>query len=116
MEKYTGPERRAAVRIPARYVVSYRRQDSGVDYDITQLTNISTGGVLLTSSIGFNKGDRLKMNIRFPFDYGNTAVSGEVVDSQKVVRLIYETRLKFLDLAPAVFQQLADLADKKEEL
>jgi Tfp pilus assembly protein PilZ len=79
------------------------------NYDLTQTKNVSQGGILLTTNRKFEKGTQLAMTIRFPFITQRIELTGEVVDSKEVVRdLIYETRIKFLDLDEEFFKKLGN--------
>ncbi|MCM8787014.1 MAG: PilZ domain-containing protein [Candidatus Omnitrophica bacterium] len=109
MAEYTGPERRKYPRLNANFVVSYRIKEVPDNFDISQTKNVSGGGILLTTNRKFEKGTLLTLNIRFPFLADRIEVTGEIVDSKEIVRdLIYETRIKFLDLDPDVLKKLQD--------
>ncbi len=107
MEKYTGPERRKYPRLNTNFVVSYRLKQIPDSYDISQSKNVSQEGMLLTTNRYFDKGTLLAMIIRFPFFAGKIEATGEVVESKEVVKnLLYETRIKFLDLEKDFFESL----------
>lgn len=109
MGNYTGPERRKHSRVDANFVVSYRIKEIPDNYDLSQTKNISQGGMLLTTNKEFGRGTYLAMTIRFPLVPHKIEVTGEVVDSKEVVRdLIYETRIKFLDLDEEFFRKLGE--------
>jgi c-di-GMP-binding flagellar brake protein YcgR len=108
MEEYYGIEQRKYPRIEAQYLVSYRCEDIADSYDITQTKNISQGGVLVTTSKAFDKGDCLLMNIRFPFIYRDSDIKGEVVDSEKITDSVYETRIKFLNIDEECFHKIGE--------
>ncbi len=114
MEKYSGPEKRKHPRIEANFVVSYRIKEPGKGYDLSQTKNVSQGGMLLTTNRAFQKGTYLAMSIRFPLVPHKIEVTGEVVDSKEVVRdLIYETRIKFLDLDEDFFRDLGKFIEER---
>ena len=109
MVEYNGPERRKHNRLTVNFVVSYRVKQLPESYDLSQSKNVSQGGMLLTTNREFSLGTQLAMTIRFPFTSVKIEVHGEVVASKEVVRnLIYETRLKFLDLPEDFFKRLGD--------
>ena len=109
MGGYSGPEKRKFPRVDANFVISYRIKEMVDGYDLTQSKNVSQGGILLTTNRLFNKGTMLAMTIRFPLIPQKIDVTGEVVDSKEVVRdLIYETRIKFLDLDEDFFKKLGE--------
>jgi len=114
MEEYGGPEKRKHPRLEANFVVSYRIKEPMGSYDLSQTKNVSQGGILLTTNRIFDKGIQLVMNIRFPLVPHKIEVTGEVVDSKEIVRdLIYETRIKFLDLDEGFFKELGEFIKKK---
>lgn len=109
MSEYSGPEKRKHPRLSANFVISYRIKEMVDGYDLSQSKNVSQGGILLTTNRLFSKGTFLAMTIRFPLIPQKIEVTGEVVHSREVVRdLIYETRIKFLDLDEDFFQKLGE--------
>lgn len=107
MEKYTGPEKRKYERVNGNFVVSYRVKKIPNHYDLSQTKNVSQGGLLLTTNKQFEAGTQLAMTIRFPFVEQRIETTGEVVHSKEVVKgLIYETRIKFIDLSESFFAEL----------
>jgi len=107
MEKYTGPEKRKHQRVGGNFVVSYRVKKIPDYYDLSQTKNVSQGGLLLTTNKQFEAGTQLAMTIRFPFVEERIETTGEVVHSKEVVKgLIYETRIKFIDLSENFFIEL----------
>lgn len=109
MDKYGGPERRKFSRMDANFVISYRIKEVVDGYDLTQSKNVSQGGILLTTNRLFSKDTILAMTIRFPLIPQKIDVTGAVVGSKQIVRdLIYETRIKFLDLDEEFFQKLGE--------
>ncbi|MDD3297032.1 MAG: PilZ domain-containing protein [Candidatus Omnitrophica bacterium] len=110
---YSGPERRKFSRMDANFVVSYRIKEFPDGYDLTQTKNVSQGGILLTTNKVFDKGTFLAMTIRFPLVPQKIEVTGEVIASKEIVRdLIYETRIKFLDLDEEFFQKLGEFIEE----
>ena len=107
MHNYGGPERRNLPRIDANFVVSYRIKSES--YDLSQTKNLSQGGMLLTTNRAFDKGTLLAMIIRFPLVPQKIETTAEVVSSREVVKgLIYETRVRFLDLDQDFFTKLGE--------
>jgi hypothetical protein len=114
MDKYSGPEKRKHPRLEANFVVSYRIKEPGKGYDLSQTKNVSQGGMLLTTNKIFENGTYLSMNIRFPLVPQKIEVTGEVVDSREIVRdLIYETRIRFLDLDEDFFRDLGEFIKER---
>ena len=109
MEKFKGSEKRGHPRLNANFVVSYRIQKAPENYDLTQTKNVSQGGLMVTTNRKFDKDTFLAITIRFPFIMQRIEVTGQVVESREVVRnLIYETRVKFLDLDDDFFKKLGE--------
>lgn len=114
MDKFKGQERRNHPRVNANFVVSYRIQKAPDNYDLSQTKNVSQGGLLVTTNRKFEKGIFLAITIRFPFIMQRIEVTGQVVESKEVVRnLIYETRVRFLDLDTEFFRKLGEFIDKR---
>jgi len=106
-DNFSGQERRKFPRTQATFVVSYRIKDIPDDYDLSQTRNVSQGGILITTNRFFGDGVHLKITIRFPFVPQKIEATGEVVSCTEVVKnIIYETRIKFLDLDMEIFQKV----------
>jgi len=113
MSGYSGAERRRHSRMSANFIVSYRVRQVPDNYDLSQSKNVSQGGMMLTTNKKFENGTHLAMTIRFPFVSQKIRVLAEVVDSNEIVRnLIYETRIKFLDLDEEFFRKMGDFVNK----
>ena len=109
MQGYSGPEKRKHPRIEANFVVSYRVKDPSARYDLSQTKNISQGGILLITNQEFDKGTKLTIVIRFPLIPEKIEIDGAVIDSKEVVRkLIYETRIQFVNLNKEFFIKLGE--------
>ncbi len=100
-------ERRRYSRLKGNFIVSYRIKELPGNYDLSQTKDVNQGGMMLTTNQIFENGTCLMMIIRLPFVSKKIEVLGEVVSSKKVVRnLIYETRIKFLNLNKDFFKKL----------
>jgi len=94
---YSGPERRRHARVSGRFIVSYRILENADSTDISQTKNISLGGMLLTTNRDFDKGTKLALEIRLPFDPHPIMLIAKVLESKEITKnLIYDTRLMFL--------------------
>ena len=93
-------EKRQYVRLSKHYIVSYHvKDDPGTSYDLTQLKNISEGGICFVTTKSFVPGTSLVLRIKTPFMTESTHLEGETLESkEKLKDLIYETRLKFTNL------------------
>ncbi|MEI8350624.1 MAG: PilZ domain-containing protein [Candidatus Omnitrophota bacterium] len=113
MEKYSGPEKRHYQRVNGNFVVSYRVKKIPDNYDLSQTKNIGQGGLLLTTNKQFEPGTQLAMTIRFPFVEQRIETTGEVVHSKEIVKgLIYETRIKFIDLSENFLTELGTFVNE----
>ena len=94
-------ERRQYPRTDARVLVSYCPESGLASYGVGYTRNVSEGGTVFTSSSPFDQGSRLALTLRFPFTYRATEKVAEVVScKEKVNKLLYETRIRFLETSP----------------
>jgi len=102
------PERRKYKRIKKNFILYYYSTDRPeIRYDASQVKNISLGGMCLITSKPFEPGSPMTIEFKTPFQTDFTQMDGVVQEShEKIKNLIYETRLKFLDLHPQVIQIL----------
>ena len=93
-------DRRQYVRINKQYILSYFNKDNPDDkHEITQLKNISLGGMCFVASKSLNKGRCLGISLRTPYLSETTYFEGTVLESmEKAKNLIYEVRLEFSGL------------------
>ncbi len=111
---YNGSEKRKHERLDVNFVISYRIQALPNGYDLSQTKNVSQGGMLFTTNKLFDKGICLAITIRFPFVPQKIEVLGIVIDSKEKVRdLIYETRIKFLDIDEKFFVDLGEFIKER---
>lgn len=102
-------ERRENLRVGATFVVSYRAKDSMDGFDLSQTSNFSQGGVLLTTSQLYKAGDLLELNIMLPSLENKVLLTGKVHQSIEIVRdLICKTRVSFVELDDATTCLLKD--------
>lgn len=89
-------ERRQSDRVSARFVVSYRRKGTRDNFDLSQTGNFSQGGILLTTSYAFDRGDSIEMKIMLPLLEDSIELSGTVEECVEVAEgCIYNTRVRF---------------------
>lgn len=94
-----GLERRKHPRISGSFIVSYRIPEEADKVDISQIKNLSLGGMLFTTNRQFPPNTKLALEIRLPFDPHPIMLIAKVIESRKIVKdLIYDTRLEFLDV------------------
>lgn len=97
MNNNFGDDRRKYRRIAKNFILTYYLKDDPTrKFEITQLKNISSGGLCFVTSKSFSKGDRLGVELKTPFITEKTHIDCLVLEShQKIVGMIYETRVEF---------------------
>ena len=71
--------------------------DSG--YDITQVKDISIGGMRFITAQSFPSGTILAVELKTPFKEERLKFKASVIESKEVATdLIYDTRVRFVDL------------------
>ena len=90
-------ERRQYERIKKSFILSYfdlKKPDR--KFEITQLKNISLGGICFVTTRGFDHSTKLGIELKTPYIAGTTYLEGVVLQShEKMKGTIYETRLEF---------------------
>ena len=118
MQTQHALERRQHPRREASIVISYRPTDRTARHDITHTQDISRGGMLLTTARAFAPGALLMIVARLPFPGSPQIVQGTAaaVKSKEIVpRLIYETRVQFVDLDRRSSQIIGDFCAGKAD-
>lgn len=97
---FKGPDRRQYKRISKNFILSYFFKDKPTEkIEITQLKNISMGGMCFITSKHFMPSTLLGIELKTPYISEITYLEGEVLESQeKIKNMIYETRLQFTSL------------------
>jgi len=103
-------EKRKYRRADSKLSVSYKvKALSEAEYDLVYANNIGQGGVFISTNKEFAIGTLLILVIRLPFTFQNIHVTGEVVNCKKAEEgLLYETRIKFLDLSEEAAKKIND--------
>jgi hypothetical protein len=93
----TGRERREHRRFNKSFILKYFIIDNPqLKYEITQLKNISRGGICFVSSAPIEGDVRLGIELKTPYLSNTTYLEGVVLESSvKVEGILYETRLQF---------------------
>ncbi len=101
-ENKMDQERRRGRRILKHFILSYfEKEYPDRRYELTQLKNISHGGMCFITSQKFDPGIKLGIELKTPYVAETTYLEGVVLESHEKVRnMIYETRLKFEFLDP----------------
>lgn len=93
-------ERRASKRVKKNFILTYFEVNNpSKKHEITQLRNISMGGMCFVSSVNIAPGTELSIDLKTPYLSNATYLKGTVLEShEKINNLIFETRLQFKDL------------------
>lgn len=95
-------ERRKHPRVEKHFIVTFYDLDKkDADHCISQLKNISRGGLCFSSSFSVPVGTRLQTMIKTPYMGQAVHVVTRVVDSkEKVPNVIYDIRVKLEEATP----------------
>jgi len=90
-------EKRRYKRVKKNFILTYFELDHPKrKHEISQLKNISLGGMCFISTKLFEPGTRMGIELKTPYLSGTTYLEGKVLQSHvKVGNMIYETRLLF---------------------
>jgi hypothetical protein len=114
MEKNSKiPERRQHVRIKKHYIIRFYQKDNpSLKYEASQIENISKGGLCFTSTIPFDIGAHLAIELRTPYVAEKVYIEGRVLESkEKIKGVVYQNRVKFDNLSA----HATDVLDKIEK-
>jgi hypothetical protein len=97
-----GIEKRAHERFLRNYVLTYHEKNNPEkQYSVTQLKNLSIGGLCFITDQHFEKNVELSLALQTPYVSETTYLSGIVLEShEKVTDMLYETRIEFTKLTP----------------
>ncbi len=93
-------ERRRDQRLQRPLIVSYQLCcDPNANYDVTQIKDISLGGMRFVTSESYPAETLLSIELRTPFREERLKLKASVIESKEIAaNLIYETRVRFVDL------------------
>lgn len=111
-EKKNRPERRKHKRLNANFVVNYRVAGFSSElysspFEFSKTTDVSQGGLLLTTDKKFDKDTHLTMVIELPFCPDGIEITGKVVNSEKKGNA-YKTHVMFKDSDEAFLKKIGD--------
>ena len=108
-----GKERRQFIRIKKNYIIRFcDKGNPSLKFEVSQVENISKGGLRFTSTMPFDAGTELAIELRTPYVADTIYLEGTVLDSRETVKgLLYSNRLQFHDIAP----QSVDVLEKIEK-
>jgi hypothetical protein len=97
-----GNERRKHPRIEKHFIINvYDIDKPGSDHCISQIKNVSRGGLCFSSSFPFDLGTRLQTMIKTPYMGQAVSIITKVVDSkEKVANVIYDIRVSIEEASP----------------
>lgn len=93
-------ERRQYVRVTKNFILTYYEKDRpGEKHEITQLKNISLGGMCFITTKSHTPKTHLAIELKTPYLANITYLEGTVqMSHEKVKGILYETRVKFESL------------------
>ena len=106
-------DRRKHPRIEKYFIVTFFEADKpDAEHSISQLKNISRGGVLFSSCVAHAPGKKLQIMIKTPYMANTLSVQGEVLEcAEKLPGIIYDIRVEIKDLdsnANAIFKKIEE--------
>jgi len=96
-KKISEKERRSHKRLKKNFILKYFNPETPTEkYEISQLKNISMGGMCFITTFKFNTGTPLGIALKTPYISDITYLQGKVLEShEKIKDMLYETRLQF---------------------
>ncbi|MDP8265123.1 MAG: PilZ domain-containing protein [Candidatus Aceula lacicola] len=119
--KSNGEEdRRKHPRVEKHFIVTFfEADDPAAEHSISQLKNISRGGVLFSSSVAHTAGKKLQVMIKTPYMANTLSVKGTVIEcSERIPGVIYEIRVEIEDLdsdAETIFKKIEEAFLKSKQ-
>lgn len=113
-------ERRQHPRINKTFVLSYfDLENSQQKHEITQLKNISVGGMCFITTHPVQPSTRIGIELKTPYLASMTYLEGNTLDSrEKIKNMVYETRLQFDSLSEqsrALLDRIIEIFLKEQE-
>jgi len=113
-------ERRKYLRIYRNFIMSYYEKGKSIArHNVSQVNNVSKGGVNFSSTQPLNQGAIVIIDLKAPFISDSIHLEGFVVEcKEKVSEVIYEIRLQFQDVSQeslTVLQKIETYGNDKEE-
>jgi hypothetical protein len=106
---HIAAERRKHPRLARQFMVRYSLAGSSGQDDVSQVKDISLGGICLTTYKAFEKGAKLLLKIKLPG--AEIMPTARVLDSRRLgtgTLVFCNTRLEFAEIKEADKQVLAD--------
>ncbi len=101
-------ERRKHLRIYRNFIMSYHEKGKSADkHDISQVNNVSKGGLNFSSTQALAEGTVLAIELKTPFLADTIHLEGVVLQSmEKIPEMIYVVRLQFKEISQEVLTVL----------
>ena len=109
---FSGAEKRRHVRLDKHFVLSYKKDGSSDEYDMTSTKDISKGGTFFFSNVNYPVGTALELLVSFPFRRGKERA--KVITKVKHVRKkgkFYGIGGQFLMMDKTVLSELYSFID-----
>lgn len=96
-EQKLQAERRRHKRISKNFILTYfDKADPSQRYEITQLKNISRGGMCFVTTRQYAPQTTIGVELKTPYISDTTTLEGKVLESHEKARdVLYETRMQF---------------------
>ena len=103
--------RRKYVRIYRNFILFYRlKGKEDIAHEMSQVNNISRGGINFSSTIALNVGCELCIELKTPFLNDKANLDGVVLEARtKIPNLIYEVRVEFKNVSDQAGEVLAKI-------
>ncbi|MFZ5799854.1 MAG: PilZ domain-containing protein, partial [Candidatus Omnitrophota bacterium] len=98
--KMAETERRQHERLKRKFVVAYHvESDPATTFDISQIKDISLGGMRFVTSCGYPPETSLIVELQTPFIRDKILMKAKVLESKEIIAdMIYDTRVIFTEL------------------
>jgi len=95
--EWDNKERRVYIRIEKHFIISYYdKNDPHVKHNISQIKNISMGGMCFIASQKYEPSLKMGIELKTPYLSDMVHIEGTVLEShEKIPKMIYEIRLAF---------------------
>jgi len=116
-QSWNHEERRRYMRIEKHFIISYYdKNDPAVKHNISQLKNISMGGMCFVSPQTYSTGTQMGIELKTPYVADMVHLESIVLQAhEKIPNMIYEVRVRFEDLssvAQLVLNKIVDTFSK----
>jgi len=91
-------QKRQCPRVNGHFIVSYSLEGKDEIIELSQIKNLSQGGMALNTSIKFNPGTQLTLKLRIPLAHEPVKIIGRVVESRDLGKNLYNTRIQFVTI------------------